>query len=161
MSAKCAKMGCFTPKYPELDKQLQIDNNLSGKMARCVDPLEISLDEYRVIFGDSDEEGTKDIEEMVLTSIFWVLMRMVRKVMKKRTVKVATKKPLTATMKKNNNGQLTSFFQSADHLILVYHPDIKHLKCDFADTEFRVPLHHLGSRGDESELLKYRSTHSH
>ena len=77
-------------------------------MARCVDPLEISLDEYRVIFGDSDEEGTKDIEEMVLTLIFWVLMRMVRKVMKKRTVKVATKKPLTATMKKNNNGQLTS-----------------------------------------------------
>ena len=56
-------------------------------MARCVDPLEISLDEYRVIFGDSDEEGTKDIEEMVLTLIFWVLMRMVRKVMKKRTVK--------------------------------------------------------------------------
>ena len=77
-------------------------------MARCVDPLEISLDEYRVIFGDSDEEGTKDIEEMVLTLIFWVLMRMVRKVMKKRTVKVATKKSLTATMKKNNNGQLTS-----------------------------------------------------
>ena len=77
-------------------------------MARCVDPLEISLDEYRVIFGDSDEEGTKDIEEMVLTLIFWVLMRMVRKVMKKRTVKVTTKKPLTATMKKNNNGQLTS-----------------------------------------------------
>ena len=77
-------------------------------MARCVDPLEISLDEYRVIFGDSDEEGTKDIEEMVLTLIFWVLMRMVRKVMKKRTVKVATKKPQTATMKKNNNGQLTS-----------------------------------------------------
>ena len=77
-------------------------------MARCVDPLEISLDEYRVIFGDSDEEGTKDIEEMVLTLIFWVLMRMVRKVMKKQTVKVATKKPLTATMEKNNNGQLTS-----------------------------------------------------
>ena len=77
-------------------------------MARCVDPLEISLDEYRVIFGDSDEEGTKDIEEMVLTLIFWVLMRMVRKVMKKRMVKVATKKPLTATMKKNNNEQLTS-----------------------------------------------------
>ena len=77
-------------------------------MARCVDPLEISLDEYRVIFGDSDEEGTKDIEEMVLTLIFWVLMRMVRKVMKKQTVKVATKKPLTAMMEKNNNGQLTS-----------------------------------------------------
>ena len=78
-------------------------------MARCVDPLEISLDEYRVIFGDSDEEGTKDIEEMVLTLIFWVLMRMVRKVIKKRMVKVATKKPLTATMKKKNkNGQLTS-----------------------------------------------------
>ena len=77
-------------------------------MARCVNPLEISLDEYRVIFGDSDEEGTKDIEEMVLTLIFWVLMRMVRKVMKKQTVKVATKKPLTAMMEKNNNGQLTS-----------------------------------------------------
>ena len=23
MSAKCAKMGCFTPKYPELDKQVR------------------------------------------------------------------------------------------------------------------------------------------
>jgi len=36
--------------------QLEIDNNLSGKMARRVDPLDVSFDEYRAIFGDSDEE---------------------------------------------------------------------------------------------------------
>ena len=42
--------------------QLQIDNNLSGIMMRLVDPLQISFSKYRVIFGDSDEEGTKDID---------------------------------------------------------------------------------------------------
>ena len=50
----------------------------------------------------------KILREMVLILIFRVLMRMARKAMKKRTVKVATKEPLTATMKKNNNEQLTS-----------------------------------------------------
>ena len=37
---------------------LQIDNNLSGKMAR----RDINIDEYRAIFGDSDDEDTGDIE---------------------------------------------------------------------------------------------------
>ena len=50
----------------------------------------------------------KILREMVLILIFRVLTRMARKAMKKRTVKVATKEPLTATMKKNNNEQLTS-----------------------------------------------------
>ena len=31
-------------------------------MMRLVDPLQISFSKYRVIFGDSDEEGTKDID---------------------------------------------------------------------------------------------------
>jgi len=37
---------------------LQIDNNLSGKMAR----RDINIDEYRAIFGDSDDEDAGDIE---------------------------------------------------------------------------------------------------
>ena len=37
---------------------LQIDNNLSGKMAR----QDINIDEYRAMFGDSDDEDTGDIE---------------------------------------------------------------------------------------------------
>jgi len=31
-------------------------------MARRVDPLDVSFDEYRAIFGDSDEEDTGDID---------------------------------------------------------------------------------------------------
>jgi len=42
--------------------QLQIDNNLSGKTARPVDPLDVSFDEFRTIFRDSDEEDTGDID---------------------------------------------------------------------------------------------------
>lgn len=30
-------------------------------MVRCIDPLEITFNEYRAIFGNSDEEDTKDI----------------------------------------------------------------------------------------------------
>ncbi|KAL9978523.1 hypothetical protein ACROYT_G016049 [Oculina patagonica] len=41
---------------------LQVDNNLSGKMATRVTPLNVSAEEFRAIFGDSDEEDTGNID---------------------------------------------------------------------------------------------------